>query len=284
MKNIEFIVSIGVRFGEVFSGGVLALHKLAYEIASRGYVVNIFTEPEYPHENIITHSNSDENNLRFDFNSERTVIIPSHNWKNNSDIKNVARWVLYHIDKNDMYNIDNTDVIFNYGSFNVGNKNVTNTLTVFDYHEEVFINQNKNRNKKYCYITNKNHPSNWKEILEIEYNAENLTDWKTKGYNYLADKLNEYEYLLTYDDKSFYTLAATMCGTKVILLSENNKSNLKYKLETPYNLFGVSCGFDDIEWAEKTIGMVPMLVNELKKSDKKTLDDFIKFWEEKNNI
>ena len=39
MKNIEFIISIGVRFGEVFSGGVLVLHKLAYEIASKGYKV-----------------------------------------------------------------------------------------------------------------------------------------------------------------------------------------------------------------------------------------------------
>lgn len=283
MKKTEFIVSIGVRFGEVFSGGVLALHKLAYKIASRGHKVTIFTEPEYPHENIVVQSNSDENNLNFNFDSDVTVIVPSHNWKNNGRLQNVARWALYHIDKDDMYNIEDTDEIFNYGSFNVGNKNVVKTLTVFDYHEDLFVNQNKSRDKKYCYITNKNHPNNWREIFENYYGADNLTDWKTKGYSYLADRLNEYEYLLTYDDKSFYSLAATMCGTKVILLGKEGDSNLKYKLNTPYNLFGVSCGFDDIEWSEKTIGLVPLLVKELKKSDDKTVNDFIKYWEEKIN-
>jgi len=88
--------------------------------------------------------------------------------------------------------------------------------------------------------------------------------------------------LLTYDDKSFYTLAATMCGTKVILLGQDNSCHLEYKLKTPYNLFGVACGFEDIEWAEKTINMVPQLVKELKKSDELTVDDFIKYWDKKN--
>jgi hypothetical protein len=281
MSKINFIISIGVRFGEVFSGGVLALHKLAYEIASRGYQVTIFTEPEYHHKNIVVEPNSDENNLNFNFNPEYTVIIPSHNWKNNTNLKNVARWILYHIDNNDMFNIEDSDEIFNYGSFNFGNKNIIKKLTVFDYHENIFINQKKNRNKKYCYITNKNHPNNWRDIFENEYNADNLTNWKTEGYKFLADKFNEYEYFLTYDDKSFYTLAATMCGTKVILLGGQNETKLNYKLTTPYNLFGVACGFEDIEWAEKTIDLVPQLVSELKKSDEKTIDDFIKYWEKK---
>lgn len=282
MKKIEFIISIGVGFGEVFSGGVLVLHRLAYEIASRGYKVTIFTKPEYPHKNIFVETNSDENNLNFEFDPENTVIIPSHNWKNESKIKNVARWVLYHIDENDMCNIDDTDVIFNYGGFNIGKNSDYKKLTVFDYHEDIFKNQQKNRDKKYCYITNKNHPDNWYDVFEGQYGAKNLTNWKTKGYQYLADKLNEYEYLLTYDDKSFYTLAATMCGTKVILLGQDNSCHLEYKLKTPYNLFGVACGFEDIEWAEKTINMVPQLVKELKKSDELTVDDFIKYWDKKN--
>ena len=44
-----------------------------------------------------------------------------------------------------MCNIENTDEIFNYGSFNVGDKNIVKTLTVFDYHEDIFKNQQKNR-------------------------------------------------------------------------------------------------------------------------------------------
>ena len=145
MKNIEFIISIGVRFGEVFSGGVLVLHKLAYNIASKGYKVTIFTEPEYPHENIVVQQGCDENNLNFNFDLESTVIVPSHNWKNTIGIKNVARWALYHIDEDDMGNIEDTDEIFNYGSFNVGNRNVSKILTVFDYNEDIFVNQQKKK-------------------------------------------------------------------------------------------------------------------------------------------
>jgi hypothetical protein len=278
---MEFIVSVKVGFGEVFSGGVLALHKLAYELANRGHKVIIFTKPEYPHENIEIQENSDENNLNFSYDPKKTIIIPSHNWKNNVGIINVSRWILYHIENDDMENIEENDEIFNYGTFKLGKYVEEKKLTVFDYHKDIFYNYGKPRNKKYCYITNKNHPNNWLEIFETKYGADNITDWKNKGYEYLAKRLNEYEFLLTYDDKSFYSLAATMCGTKVIILKNDEQSSLSYKLKTPYNLFGVSYGWDDVEWSKQTINLVPLLVDKLEEDDKITIDNFIKFWEEK---
>lgn len=277
---MEFIISIGVNIGQVLTGGVIVLHKLAYELANRGYKVTIFTKPEYPHPNINVEHNSDENNLNFDFNKDKTVIVPSIDWKNTIGIKNVARWVLYHVDENQLRNVDDTDEIFNFGTFDIPNKNVTKKLTIFDYKDNIFYNQKKIRNKKYCYITNKNHPNNWKEVFD-GYGADNITNWKTKGWEYLANMFNQYEYFLTYDDKSTYTLLASLCGTKSIILGNNKLSPMNYRLKNPIQLFGVAYGIDDLKWAEKTINLVPYYVEELKKEDNQTIDYFIKFWENK---
>ena len=69
------------------------------------------------------------------------------------------------------------------------------------------------------------------------------------------------------------------CGTKPIVFSAHSISSNPQA--TPNKLYGVACGFEDTYWAEKTIGMVPLLVNELKKSDEITINNFLKYWEEK---
>lgn len=283
MKKIEFIVLLEVSFGELLTGGVLALHKLSYELAKRGYKVTMFTYPEYPHANIEVIKDINLDNIDLIINNENTVIITVKEWKNNIGAKNVTRWVNYHITCDDENYIEEKDEIFNYGSFDVCGKINFKKLTVFDYKTDFFYDKKLPRNKKYCYITNKKHPDNWFDIFENQYRADNITDWKSKGYEYLAEKLNEYEFLLTYDDKSFYSLAAGMCGTKTIILSKDYESPINYKLKTPFNLFGVAYGWEDIEWAEKTINLVPMLVEHLKEDDQQTIDNFVNFWEEKIN-
>ena len=285
MKDLHFIVSISVGFGEVLSGGVLVYHKLAYEIANRGHKVTIFSTPEYPHKNINVELDSNQNNLNFDFDINNTIIIPTLDWKNEIGLKNVARWVLFHVDEYNTRNIDNTDVVYNFGTFEIEGKgkNTENKLRLFDYKTNIFYNYNKPRNKKYCFIINKNHPENWFEIFD-NYDADNLTDWKQLGaWEYLAKKFNEYEYFLTFDQKSTYTVLAALCGTKSIIINNDNMSPLEYKQKNPEQLFGVAYGFDDLEWVDKTINLTPFYVEQLKKEDKKSVDDFIGYWKNKLN-
>jgi len=56
LKNEEgkltFIVDTLCSIGLEHRGGSFAVHKLAYEIASRGHNVYVFNDPFYPHENI----------------------------------------------------------------------------------------------------------------------------------------------------------------------------------------------------------------------------------------
>ena len=47
------------------------------------------------------------------------------------------------------------------------------------------------------------------------------------------------------------------------------------------SIMGVAYGWDDIGWANKTIDFVPNYLKELEKIDNKTVDGFIKYWENK---
>jgi hypothetical protein len=269
MNKPEFIVSIGVNFSDVLTGGILVLHKLAYEIARRGYKVTIFTTPEYPHENIVVQNNSSENNLNFTYDLKNTVIIPSFDWKNNSDLIHVARWALYHITDSYMVNVEETDEVFNFGTFNIPTDKVVNKLTVLDYHLDLYKNQNRDRIGKYCHLFLKNTPTDAEEIIK-QLNSFDISDYKSRGcFEYLAQVFNEYEYFLTFDDKTFHTVAASMCGCKSIILGEKNIIPEEFRKQNPIQKYGVAYGFDDLNWAEETIDLVTNNIS---------IQDFIDFW------
>lgn len=281
MKKVEFIISINVGFVEVLTGGVLVLHKLAYELASRGYKVTIFTIPEYPHENIFVEKSCSENNLDFNYDPENTVLIPSFDWKNNTNIKHVARWVLYHINKEQIKNLDETDEVFNFGSFEIEGITTNKVLTVIDYKKNIYFNKNQKRKKKYCHLLLKNNPSNAFEIMNY-FESFSLDDWKMRGnFQYLAEKFNEYEYFLTFDDKTFHTTSAAMCGCKPIILKNNEQLPFEYRMKNQIQMVGVAYGMNDLEWAETTLGYVSEHVDMLIEKDKKTINDFINFWKNK---
>ena len=127
-----------------------------------------------------------------------------------------------------------------------------------------------------------------------------LNDWKTKGaYEFLREQFNQYEYFLTYDQKSFYTLAAGLCGCKSVILNPgpsyefapnalseskdyvNIMTPTEYRLNNPIQMFGVAYGWDDLNWANKTLEFLPNHLRELEKIDDKTVDGFVQYWEKK---
>ena len=99
----------------------------------------------------------------------------------------------------------------------------------------------------------------------------------------MADVFNEHEYFLTFDDKTFLTLAAAMCGCKPIILKNNNISPSEFREKNPLQKYGVAYGIDDLDWVEKTISKVPEYVDYMDEMDNKTIDEFIIFWENKLN-
>jgi hypothetical protein len=87
---------------------------------------------------------------------------------------------------------------------------------------------------------------------------------------------------MTFDDKSYLTTAAALCGAKSIILNPDKKlSPLEYRENNPLQMCGVAYGFDDIKWANNTIGFVRDNLLQLEQKDKQTILNFIEYWESK---
>jgi len=161
---------------------------------------------------------------------------------------------------------------------------------------------NNGSRKGFCHLAHKNTPPNGHETFKT-FNSFDLGEWKTSGaFDYLREQFNKYEYFLTYDQKSFFTLAATLCGCKAIILNpgpsfeqHQNAFSLsedygkpmtptEYRLKNPIQMYGIAYGLDDIGWANKTIGFSTDYLKELEIIDNKTVEDFVKFWEVKTGI
>jgi hypothetical protein len=311
-NKLNFLVGVHFNFKDVLTGGIVAMHKLAYNLAVRGHNVFTFCEPEYPHENITVInswiSGEDENGKilqweNFSFPLSNTISIYNEITRENPfNTQHVARWLLYHTEKTVEDTWGENDVYFNFGDFKTYRKKDSRKLTVLNYYFEKLYIENYVTRNGFCHMFHKNTPSDAVEMVS-KFSSKNLGDWKTKGaWDYLRKEFNKYEYFLTYDQKSFYTLAAILCGCKAIILrndviDEKNKNafvesedysyNLtptEYRLKNPIQMFGVAYGLEDIGWANKTIQFSTNHLKELEIIDQKTIDNFVNFWIDKVKI
>ena len=305
--KINFLIGVHTPFSPALTGGIVAMHKLAYELADRGHNVYIFCEPEYPHENIRVIPSTLKRQegfvewyswQQFNYNIGNTVsIYPQITRENPFNTKHVVRWVLYDTEPDIENAYGPNDVYFNYGDFKTFKNVEHRPLTVFNYYFDKLYQTNTGKRKGFCHIIHKHTPPDGLEIFK-NLNSVDLTNWKSKGaYDYLREQLNQYEYFLTYDQKSFYTLAAGLCGTKSIILNpgqqyeftgnaltmdekyNNILTPTEYRLKNPIQMFGTAYGWEDIQWANNTVDMVKDHLIELEKIDKKTIDNFVRYWE-----
>lgn len=307
--KINFIVSVYEKQEDTITGGIIVLHKLAYEIAKRGHNVYVFTEPDYPHENIrVIPSRLIEISGfvkwfewdAFSFSYDNTVSIHCQiDRKNPMNTQYVVRWILYDTEFDIESTFGQTDIYFNTCNFKTYRHQPIRPLVATDYHFDKLYVTNTGKRKGFCHMLHKHTPPE-KDLLINKISSFDLTDWKKAGgYDYLREKLNEYEYMLTYDQRTFYTAAAGLCGCKSIILnpgpsyefaknayseSLEYKEHLtpeKYREIDPIQKYGVAYGLDDIHWANSTIHMVTDHLRQLEKINDSTIDSFVEYWENK---
>lgn len=294
LKNngkINFVIDLFLNLDEYISGGLIALHKLSYELAKRGHNVYIFCKPNYPHENIhiipskfeviYLHNISCSWEL-FSYNLNNTVsIYPEHTIGNKFNTKNNAKWIMYHTKEEEDDAINESDYIFNYGNFITRTKREDGKLTVLDYNLDKFYVKEKNRTG-HCFMKLKNTPKNYESLLSVFDYTDVSYLHKITDLNIVCDEFNKYEYFLTFDEKTYLTTAAALCGCKSIIIKQEDKlTPTEYRIQNPTNMFGVAYGIEDIKWAEDTIHLVRDHIIELEKIDNKTIDKFVDFWNKK---
>ena len=292
-NKLTFIINTMISIGLENRGGSIALHKLAYELASRDNHVYIFNEPLYPHKNIEVIPTTKEiieldwrNNFiweSFVFDLNKTIAIhPQTSYGNQFNTKHTVRWILHDFEKTQWDLFGDTDEIFNYGTFKVPEGTIQKQLTVFDYNFTKFYNQNNPNRKGFGHILHKNTPEWGLEFLKNLGSIEIPCYEGKKEIDYLLGEFNKYEYVLTFDDKSYYTTAAALCGAKGIILNTNKDiTPAEYRIKNPIQMCGVAYGMNDIKWAEKTIDLVKDNLLQLEERDNNTIDEFVKYWKNK---
>jgi hypothetical protein len=313
LKNngkINFIIDLFINFKDQMSGGLVALHRLSYELAEKGHNVYIFCQPEYSHENIhVIPCTTEIQGSRFystwepfSYNLNNTVsIYTEHNLNNPFGTKHITRWLLYHTKREFEEHYQDNEYYFNYGGCYTYRGYNDGYLTTVDYNlNNLYCDININNRTGYCHILHKNTPTDGDEIIK-KFNSKDLgKDWFYKGgFDYLREEFNKHEYFITFDQNTYLTTAAALCGCKSIILNPNNKDNsiknaytesldykysltpTEYRLGFPRNMFGVAYGIEDIKWAKDTIHLVRDHIIELEKIDKKSVDKFVDFWNQK---
>ena len=288
--KITFIVDTIHSIGYETKGASIACHRLAYELANQGHYVYIFNEPFYPHENIgvipVEKRNEDDGWWNkfywtpFGYNPERTVSIYTQiTWGNPMNTIHNVRWVLHDYESVQWETFGDNEYVCNFGTFQVPEGTKQNKLTIFDYKLDKFYDTNNPNRKGFGHIIHKNTPEWGIEFLK-QFGSTEISHYNgQKNIDYLTDEFNKYEYVLTFDDKSYYTTAAALCGTKSIILNPNeNITPAEYRLENPIQMCGVAYGMNDIKWADQTIGLVRDHLLELEKRDKQTISNFLEYW------
>lgn len=313
--KLNFVIELFLPLERMMSGGLMVLHKLAYKLAERGHNVYIFCDPEYPHPNIKTIKSE----VRFDssgfiqqyewegfnFPIKNTIsIYPQITYHNPFNTEHVARWILYDTQKEIEDTYGENDVYFDYSNFETYRLVPHRRLTVVDYKLDFLRITNTGKRKSFCHIIHKNTPPGGEEIFN-KLNSFDLTDWKSKGisdgynpYDYLRDMFNQYEYFLTYDQKTYLSVMATLCGCKTVILNPgkpyefapNAKSEsegieeitpTEFRINNYIFQYGIAYGWDDLQWANNTLPLVRDYISSLEKFDDKSVDSFISYWKKK---
>jgi hypothetical protein len=231
-------------------GGVVVLHKLCDLLNSLGQKAYIFPEPfpgqtepffllnESYNTPIITQEIlSDINNC--------IVIYPEVIRGNPLNAKNVVRWLL---NRSDIYedSYGPNDLIFYHSKsfYSQKLKNENNMLTIMEFHDEIFKDYNLQR-KGSCYAIRKCenpkfiHPHN---SIEIKWNDAG-------NYELLVHLFNTTETFYCYDDTTFLSVQAAMCGcTSIIVPSKYTKNEWTEKSPEMWT-YGVAYGNIDSEIA-----------------------------------
>lgn len=311
--KLNFVINLFFPLDKMFNGGILVLHKLAYKLAERGHNVYIFCTPAYPHPNInIIKSEitiAENGNIlpihkweSFKFPIKNTIsIYPEITYGNPFNTTHVTRWILYHTTKVVEETYGNDDVYFNFQNFKTFKLVPPNQLTFLDYNLDSLYVTNTGKRKAFCHILKKNIPNGSEKIFE-DLKSFDLTNWYNEGrlngnnpYDYIRNMFNQYEYFLTYDQASYHSVMATLCGCKTVILNPGtpyeNTPNANTELNqcseitpTEFRLnnylyrFGIAYGWDDLQWAEDTLPLVRGYIEQLEIIDNKTVDNFIKYW------
>ena len=286
MKKIIFAVYLSGR--KENTGGHVVLHKLVKMLADMGEEVWINCQPLYEcNANIITKSTRDGKeilDLSFSSGKDLVAIYPESVKGNEFKANHIVRWILYHTKSEIEDTWNPTDEYFYYAKgFSTTKKQLKRRmLTLVDAKRDIFYNKGIGTNRKgYCHINKKKYPEGEK-MLEY-FGSTDLSDFMDKGgFSYLAEQMNKYEYFITYDDATFYSVLAAMCGCKSVVLNPDPRvTPQEFREMNEVLSWGIAYGWNDIYHADMTRDMVREKMVCVEKQSFQQVKEMIRFFHKK---
>lgn len=252
------------------SGGVIALHRLAHNLALVGENSFITTgkgNPDYKYQ-VITEEQAKEI-------ENAVVIYPEVVYGNPLGIKRVVRWLLntpgkiaFRIGKGED---GPDDLIFKYADiFKAKDESkVKGTLRAYEMFFDKFIDKGLER-KGTCYLVKKGTNKHWHPADSIC-----VDDYETKGVDWLIDIFNRTEVFISYDTATFLSAQAALCGCLSIVVPDK-MSAAEWHTKNPSTPFGVAYGLGEILHAKNTMHLVKPELEKLEAASFEQLREFLR--------
>ncbi len=253
-------------------GGCVALHRLCHNIClcgEEGYIMTSQKNPDYLGTQVTMEEATEL------CKNGAMAIYPEVTCGNPFNAKKVMRWILYHVRTYGEFGIfGENDLIYKYAPFfNLRNDQpVHGELRAVELNLDIFYNKNLER-KGSCYLIKKG--NNKEQIHPAD--CIMLDDYPSKGGNeYLASIFNTTEIFYSYDNASWLSIMASLCGCVSIVMPDEGVSAEAWHNGFSYFKYGIACGYEDIPYAMLTRHL---LKDELLKIEAETIEqteNFIK--------
>lgn len=186
----------------------------------------------------------------------------------------VVRWLLHKPGFNNGGKIDfgKNDLFFYYEkAFDDSrfNRHPENRLHIVSQRKDVYKITNTGKREGTCYILRKGHKR------KIIHDVENSILVDDLSHEEKAKVFNQAQYCISYDTYTMYTVYAAMCGCIPIIIPEEGVSKEEWQ-PLEQNRYGMAYGFDDIEYAQRTRGL---LLNHLERQEKESNQSVQRFVE-----
>lgn len=253
-------------------GGIKVMHKLCDVLNNNGYeayLMPIFINDEF---SVCADYNTPLVTRDILNNIDNCIVIYPEGIKYNPlNAKNVVRWILGPANESDYTTYSATDIVYWYMDYyyveSVGQRD--NQLMISELHTNIFKNTKLNRNGS-CYAIRKGSPKvlvHPTDSYEIKYHdAGNL--------NLISNIFNTTEKFYCYDNYTFLSVQAAMCGCISIVIPDGIKTKEEWHTGYQFFQYGIAYGEDDIPRALETL---PLLYKEIENTEQKMINQVIQF-------
>lgn len=266
-----------------FVGGHVVLHKLIKILSDLNVEVWTNHKPLFDCKVNIIEKVEEKYDLSPLKGKRKVVLYPEGIEGNPLNIKNVARWILYHPKEEIQETWSPTDELFyfipGFSKSNNFQESKKKTLTVIDSKLEYASNRGYGASRKgYCHFNKKKYPKG--ETLTQRLESTDLAGiLKTEGFKGLVEEMNKHEYFITYDDATYYSIIAALCGCKSVILNPDPLiSPEDYREKYPMRKYGVAYGWEDLKHADLTRDLLRKHIQKYESISIQEVESFVEFW------